>query len=201
VWTLVLWLRHASWCALACFAHTLAIMSIHSTSCMVGSILRITHTTRTAPDTLRAPVQVPASRSMYSLHYTAPELVRAERAGSASTTVSPDVDVWGIGVTDDWELLTGERVFQPGMYADAIASVLAGDVQLLREAAEETAQALPRLRVLRCSVLKRLAREPAERPKSRELLGAWNGMFEWLAGTTRDASARSAALRSAAEPG
>jgi serine/threonine protein kinase len=137
---------------------------------------------------------------MYCLHYAAPELVRAARTGSASMTVSPDVDVWGLGVIA-WELLTGERVFQPGMDADAVASVLAGEGQLPWEAPEEAARALPRLRVLRRSVLKCLSREPAERPTSRDLRGAWNGMFESPTGTTRDAFARSAAAPSAAEPG
>jgi serine/threonine protein kinase len=101
--------------------------------------------------------------------------------------VSAEADVWGIGIIA-WELLTSERVFPPGLEAAAVIETLLGDRQLPWEAA---VRLVPRLRVLRRSVLMCLSRKPRERPTSRELLGAWNGVFESLTGTTRDAFAGS----------
>jgi serine/threonine protein kinase len=124
----------------------------------------------------------------YSLHYAAPELVCAARAGSSSGTVSAEADVWGIGIIA-WELLTSERVFPPGIEAAAVTETFLGDRQLPWEAPDAAARLVPRLRVLRRSVLMCLSRKPRERPTSRELLGSWNGMFESLTGTTRDAFA------------
>ena len=122
----------------------------------------------------------------YSLHYAAPEVIAAEARGAQRMRVSAAADMWAIGAIA-FELLTGERVFAPASSPDAIRAVLLGQRALPWEDDVTAERLAPRLRVLRRSVLQCLSRDPEERPTSRELLGAWNGMFESLTGTTRDA--------------
>lgn len=123
---------------------------------------------------------------VFTLHYAPPELLQAAEAGATAVRVETAPDLWGVGIIA-WELLTGERVFEPGMDEGEIADVLAGRGKLPWERPEAAATLVPKLRNLKRSVLKCLARDPAERPSSRELLGSWNGLFESLTGTTRDA--------------
>jgi serine/threonine protein kinase len=114
----------------------------------------------------------------YSLQYTAPEIMLALQQGATAA------DMWSMGVIA-WELLTGEHVCLPGASFEIIANVLTGVTKLPWECEESAERLAPRLRVLRRSVLQCLSRDPSDRPTSRELLGAWNGMFESLTGTTR----------------
>ena len=110
----------------------------------------------------------------------------AAEAGQDRATVCAAPDLWALGCIA-WELLTGERVFAPGAEPSHIVDTLTGKQALPweREAEHHDGQ-LPKLRVLRRSVLACLQRDPAARPTSRELLGAWNGLFESMTGTTRD---------------
>ena len=119
----------------------------------------------------------------FDLPYAAPELVQAARGGTSHMAASTATDMFGVGVIA-WELLTHEPVFGPHASVDLMESTLAG-VHALPWEAPLSNHLTAKLHGLRRSVLKCLSRAPAERPSSRELLGAWNGLFEAHTGTTR----------------
>ena len=120
----------------------------------------------------------------YTLRYAAPEVVQAACAGVTHAPASAAADMYAIGLIA-WELLTSETVFAPNMDERDVEQKLCGEQPLPWEEAATADRLTPRLRVLQRSVLQCLSRDPEERPTSRELLGAWNGMFESLTGTTR----------------
>jgi serine/threonine protein kinase len=95
------------------------------------------------------------------------------------------VDMWALGIIA-FELLTQRRVFLPfEMDTDQIVGQLLGHEQLPWEGPDKD-NLLPKLRVLKRTVLACLARDPAQRPTAQALLGKWNNLFESTTGTTRD---------------
>lgn len=122
------------------------------------------------------------------IHYAAPEVIRAAEAGVSTVEAGGAVDVWGLGVIA-WELLTTTRAFPATVRAATVADMLVGRAELPWERSAVVAQLVPRLRVLRRSVLRCLSREAAERPSAEELLTEWEAAFLELTGTTRDSFA------------
>lgn len=96
---------------------------------------------------------------------------------------SAALDMWSVGVVA-FELLTGQRIFAPAESEQSIRDRLMGRAPLPWEDELRSTALISKLKGLKRSVLKCLSREPRERPTSRELLGAWNGMFEAITGET-----------------
>ena len=112
-----------------------------------------------------------------SLKYAAPEVLHALEAGSSTVIVDPAVDIWALGVIA-FELLTEEPAFS-AQTMSAAKDAIAGRVPLPWEAeAPEARQRLEQLRRLRRTVLRCLARNPAERPTASALLRTWDHMFD-----------------------
>ena len=119
----------------------------------------------------------------FSLLYAAPEVIAAAERGETRTVACPAADMWALGVIA-FELLTSSRAFPPSAGGvQRIRDQLCGRAPLPWEASE-SGVLLSQLRVLKRSVLQCLSRDPTERPSSRELLGAWNGLFEGTTGKT-----------------
>jgi serine/threonine protein kinase len=119
----------------------------------------------------------------YSLHYAAPEVIRASELSQGAILASAALDIWSLGVVA-FELLTGQRIVVPAESEQSIRDRLMGRAPLPWEDELRSASLLSKLKGLKRSVLKCLSREPRERPTSPELLGAWNGMFEAMTGKT-----------------
>jgi serine/threonine protein kinase len=119
----------------------------------------------------------------YSVHYAAPEVIRAAADGWETMVASGALDMWSLGVIAV-ELLTCSRIFPPPMTEDDVRAQLLGEKPLPWEDPELKKDLLPKLKVLKRSVLKCLERDPGHRPASQELLGAWHGLFESMTGTT-----------------
>ena len=118
----------------------------------------------------------------YSLQYAAPEVIAAADRGEHGVIASAAVDVWALGVIA-FELLTSTRAFAPS--GGRIHARLLGTLPLAWEDEAVAGPLLAKLKGLRRSVLQCLARDPAARPTTREVLGAWNGLFESVSGSTR----------------
>lgn len=117
------------------------------------------------------------------MHYAAPEVIQADERGQQTMIVSGALDMWSLGVVAV-ELLTGERIFAPPLKENEARAQLLGSTPLPWEDPVLQKNILPKLKLLKRSVLMCLERDPAKRPTSRELLGAWNGLFESVTGTT-----------------
>jgi serine/threonine protein kinase len=130
----------------------------------------------------KLPAGKPAALA-YSVHYAAPEVIRAVANGQETMIASGALDMWSLGVVAV-ELLTGRRIFAPPMTETDAREQLLGNKPLPWEDPVLQKDFLPNLKVLKRSVLKCLERDPVDRPSSRELLGAWNGLFESMTGTT-----------------
>ena len=112
-------------------------------------------------------------------------MVHAVTSGKQSVQASAAPDVWALGCIA-WELLTGTPVFTPDATPSSMQEAFdSGTLPWQQPASREAL--VPRLRMLERTVLACLQTEPNKRPTSREVLGAWNGLFETLTGTTRDA--------------
>ena len=119
----------------------------------------------------------------FSLMYAAPETLAAAERGERTARASAAADMWALGVIA-FELLTRSRAFPVGLGSAAhAADCLLGRAPLPWEG-EVAAGKVAALRALKRSVLQCLDRDPRQRPTSRELLGAWNGLFESVTGTT-----------------
>lgn len=109
--------------------------------------------------------------------------MRALEAGSKTIHVNAAVDIWAIGVIA-FELLTGERVFPPAAVSSsgsdaAVKAALLGRTLLPWEGASDAAKGRQeKLRGLRRTVLKCLARDPTARPTSDTLLQSWEHAFD-----------------------
>jgi serine/threonine protein kinase len=91
--------------------------------------------------------------------------------------------MWSLGIVA-MELLTGSRIFAPPMTEEEAREQLMGKKPLPWENVDLQGTLPPKLKVLKRSVMKCLERDPAKRPTSQELLGAWHGMFESMTGNT-----------------
>ena len=121
---------------------------------------------------------------LFSLPYAPPEVAAAAERQTKSVRAAAAVDVWALGIIS-FELLTRSRVFVPfETPAEEIMDQLQGRGVLPWEGPRRDAL-LPKLRVLKRSVLACLARDPAARPTSAALLGKWNSLFEAETGGTR----------------
>jgi serine/threonine protein kinase len=119
-----------------------------------------------------------AADLVFSLQYAAPELVAAAQQGDATIAASPAVDIWALGAVA-FELLTGAPILPRGSSRAALIRVALGQDPLPWEQGDEqAAQRLKRLGLLKRSVLSCLARDPALRPTSTELLTSWHGLLE-----------------------
>jgi hypothetical protein len=94
-----------------------------------------------------------------------------------------------------FELLTEMRVFAPfSISREDMVDTLRGNQALPWEDQQSAQVLLPRLRVLKRSILACLERDPSKRPKSTEVLGKWISLLET---ETAKASRASAGQRSA----
>lgn len=125
-------------------------------------------------------------RPACDVRYAAPEVVAEMGREPQAAPVLAAPDVWAVGCIA-WELLTGAPVFAPGTSVQDVQAAFSAPESLPWQRRDTRETHVPRLRILQRSVLACLQLDPAARPASRELLGAWNGMFESLTGTTRDA--------------
>jgi serine/threonine protein kinase len=118
----------------------------------------------------------------FSLTYAAPELVDAAQRGDATIAASSAVDVWALGAIA-FELLTGAPIFPRGSSRSAMVRAATGQDPLPWEQGDEEAtRRLQGLGLLKRSVLSCLARDPALRPTSTELLASWHSLLERYSG-------------------
>jgi serine/threonine protein kinase len=107
--------------------------------------------------------------------------------------VTAALDVWALGVIA-FELLSQRRAFPTATPRAAIQAALVGRKPLpWEDTAPDRAAALRPLRALRRSVLACLSRDPAARPSVRDVLRAWDHLYDTET-TVPDAAARSRAL-------
>jgi serine/threonine protein kinase len=118
-----------------------------------------------------------AAQLVLSLAYAAPEVVLAHEAGARTVVASQATDIWAIGVMA-FELLTTRRAFLLTDSTPEICDKLCGRAPLPWEPGGGAEQALPKLGVLRKSVLRCLSRDTAARPSAAELAAAWHGVFD-----------------------
>lgn len=122
---------------------------------------------------------------MLSLAYAAPEAVNALRRGESTIHATEALDLWAVGVMA-FELLTDTAVFPPFTPKEHVLRVAAGaaagggpDAPLYPWEGDSEAAAAARshLKRLEPSIMRCLAREPAERPTAAEVLREWDA---WL---------------------
>jgi serine/threonine protein kinase len=128
------------------------------------------------PASRRAPAGTLATLS-FSPRYAAPEVVAAYEAKELRVLADPSADVWSLGIIA-YELLTDTPVFGRGATAASVFDQITGRAELPWESVEQKDAGFRKLRMLKRSVLKCLAREPAERPSAGELLGMWERLFD-----------------------
>jgi serine/threonine protein kinase len=121
---------------------------------------------------------------IFSLKYAAPEVVAACEADAHSIVATSAVDVWALGVIA-FEMLTRCHAFSYP-FSQSLRDVfdcLMGRALLPWEAAapggtERAAQ----MGLLRRTVLACLARDPAARPSTRDVLASWISLLERTTG-------------------
>lgn len=125
-----------------------------------------------------ADVEAPLS---FSLKYAAPEVVAAYEAKDRTIVANPAMDMWALGLMA-YELLTDTSAFPTGTSARAVCDQIAGRAPLPWEDPDAGPERLAKLRMLRRSLTSCLARDPAHRPTSTQLLASWNRLFDSVAG-------------------
>jgi hypothetical protein len=183
----ILWTTHRHSQGIARLQESKVQVSLVDSICLTMEYLDDLHDTKHLMHNLKATaVELFADKPAplaYSVHYAAPEVIQADALGQQTMLVSGALDMWSLGVVAV-ELLTGGRIFAPPLTEDDARAQLLGTKPLPWEDPVLQEDLLPKLKVLKRSVLQCLERDPAKRPTSRELLGAGHGLFESVTGTT-----------------
>jgi serine/threonine protein kinase len=112
----------------------------------------------------------------FTLAYAAPEVILAYEAGQETHYVSTAADVWALGVIA-FEMLTGERTFDPYTSKTDMLSAIAGRTQLPWEGPRR-AELLEKLCAFQHLVLECLQRDPEKRPSIQTVFDAWEHLFQ-----------------------
>lgn len=115
----------------------------------------------------------------FSPRYAAPEVIGVYEARQPVIRVSAALDIWALGVMA-YELLTDTPVFDKYTQQKDILGQLAGRDYLPWEDPATKEAKLRQLRMLKRSLVKCLARDPAQRPSAAELLSSWEKLFDSL---------------------
>ena len=113
----------------------------------------------------------------FSLLYAPPEIIEAVVARRDYVPVDTAADVWALGVIA-FELLTHSRAFPASSTRDSVVAQLLGQAPLPWEAGGAAFGAVARLRGLRRSVMRCLARDAHDRPSTAEVVETWDHMFD-----------------------